>query len=80
VLQTERSSSFKLELGSLKGPAAMCEHHEPFEPEKRDRMAEVCSGSIGVTADIFAFLTCEPNAEVGEVHPDAGDPDDARGA
>jgi putative SOS response-associated peptidase YedK len=24
-----------------------------------------------VTADIFAFLTCEPNAEVGRVHPKA---------
>ena len=24
-----------------------------------------------VTADLFAFLTCEPNAEVGKVHPKA---------
>jgi putative SOS response-associated peptidase YedK len=24
-----------------------------------------------ITADIFAFLTCEPNAEVGRVHPKA---------
>src|SRR6476659_6559476 len=24
-----------------------------------------------ITADIFAFLTCEPNAEVGKVHPKA---------
>jgi putative SOS response-associated peptidase YedK len=24
-----------------------------------------------VTSDIFAFLTCEPNAEVGRVHPKA---------
>jgi hypothetical protein len=25
----------------------------------------------GITADIFAFLTCEPNIEVGRVHPKA---------
>jgi putative SOS response-associated peptidase YedK len=24
-----------------------------------------------ITADIFAFLTCEPNAEVARVHPKA---------
>lgn len=24
-----------------------------------------------VTADVFGFLTCEPNAEVGRVHPKA---------
>src|SRR6202171_5048537 len=24
-----------------------------------------------ITADVFAFLTCEPNAEVGKVHPKA---------
>jgi putative SOS response-associated peptidase YedK len=24
-----------------------------------------------ITVDIFAFLTCEPNAEVGSVHPKA---------
>jgi putative SOS response-associated peptidase YedK len=34
-----------------------------------------------ITADIFAFLTCEPNAEVGRIHPEghAGDSDDDRG-
>lgn len=24
-----------------------------------------------ITADVFAFLTCQPNAEVGKVHPKA---------
>src|SRR5690606_14211601 len=24
-----------------------------------------------VTADLFGFLTCEPNAEVGKIHPKA---------
>jgi putative SOS response-associated peptidase YedK len=24
-----------------------------------------------VTADVYGFLTCEPNAEVGKVHPKA---------
>src|ERR1700756_243250 len=35
-----------------------------------------------INADIFAFLTCEPNAEVARVHPkgEARDPDECGGA
>src|SRR6202030_1100006 len=43
---------------SLKRRAAMCEHHEPFEPEKCDRTSEVRAGSkieVAVRPRYFCF-------------------------
>jgi putative SOS response-associated peptidase YedK len=38
------------------------------EPGLWTNWTSVRKAKEGVTADIFAFLTCEPNAEVGRVH------------
>src|ERR1700692_3768910 len=41
----------------------MCERHEPFEPEKCDRMSEVCSGSFA------SILACPRHGRVGHIPP-----------